>query len=288
LAIPEQRTHESFVDRDAITRPIPDLSELRAKKDGYRDWPINPQTPYFNEELINIAQRGLAGQAYYSRHNQTTKQPVAGVPEDVYLRLTLASKLLDIDDYLNDPFFNHLFGGQVELYAEDGLRTRRLQKYLHDTVFPDLIKAKQPDIDELGLKRKLQQLIAEPDKPGQPSPHATGGAVDVILRYKQGIRGHSRDARVLMGYEEGELSERCYPDYFELNPPKKLEEEVARAHRQVFYAIMTGAAFGTETGLQVNPTEWWHWSWGDQMWAKLKGEPAALYGAVEESDELRG
>ncbi|MGH7156928.1 MAG: hypothetical protein ACREGG_02360 [Candidatus Saccharimonadales bacterium] len=44
---------------------------------------------------------------------------------------------------------------------------------------------------------------------------------------------------------------------------------------------MTGKAFGVDTQLQVNPTEWWHWSYGDQMWAKLRHESVALYGAAE-------
>jgi D-alanyl-D-alanine dipeptidase len=27
-----------------------------------------------------------------------------------------------------------------------------------------------------------------------------------------------------------------------------------------------------------HPDEWWHFSWGDQMWAKLTGADAAHYG----------
>jgi D-alanyl-D-alanine dipeptidase len=28
----------------------------------------------------------------------------------------------------------------------------------------------------------------------------------------------------------------------------------------------------------VLPTEWWHWSYGDQHWAAAAGEPVAHYG----------
>jgi D-alanyl-D-alanine dipeptidase len=34
-----------------------------------------------------------------------------------------------------------------------------------------------------------------------------------------------------------------------------------------------------EAGFANTPTEWWHYSWGDQMWARLSGQGAALFGA---------
>jgi len=37
----------------------------------------------------------------------------------------------------------------------------------------------------------------------------------------------------------------------------------------------------TEEGFAGHPDEWWHFSWGDQLWAKLTGAPAALYGEAE-------
>jgi D-alanyl-D-alanine dipeptidase len=39
----------------------------------------------------------------------------------------------------------------------------------------------------------------------------------------------------------------------------------------------------TEEGFAGHPEEWWHFSWGDQLWAKLTGAPAALYGLAEPS-----
>jgi D-alanyl-D-alanine dipeptidase len=31
-------------------------------------------------------------------------------------------------------------------------------------------------------------------------------------------------------------------------------------------------------GFANNPNEWWHFSWGDQMWAKLSGETVGFFG----------
>lgn len=275
----QESVREFSIDKEQLFKPIPNLSVARAAKEDYRDHPIDQNSPLFYEELVNIADFGLAGQAYYSRYNQITRQPIEEVPKDVYLRLSLAEKLARINDLLRQPFFSHYFGGPVELYIEDGLRSSQLQRSLCEKIIPDLIRQQNPGISDENLEHKLKDLIAPPSTTEtSPAPHATGGAVDVILRYQQGSREYNSSMQVLMGYKEGDTSKRTYPDYFELMKPQTLEDKLARDHRRVFYAVMTGKAFGGDTQLQVNPTEWWHWSYGDQMWAKLQHQPSALYG----------
>ena len=51
-----------------------------------------------------------------------------------------------------------------------------------------------------------------------------------------------------------------------------MSDAEAQANRRLLYWVMTEAEFAN------NPTEWWHYSWGDQMWAKLAGQSAAHYG----------
>ena len=281
MAAGEEITAREAIIPEALSEPIPDLSAVRAEKDGYRDWPIDKKTPYYREELVDIAEKGLAGQAYYSRYNQTIGHPVGGVPKAIHVRLTLADKLAQINHYLQDPLFASFFGGPVELYVEDGWRSSELQRQLYEKTFPSLIRSQNPEISGEVLREKLKDLISPPSSQDRPSPHATGGAADVILRYRKGTKDHVGSSVVLMGYEEGETSERTYPDYYELHEPRSLEEQLAQKHRRAFYAIMTGAVFAVDTELQVNPTEFWHWSYGDQMWAKLRHQPAALYGAAD-------
>ena len=50
--------------------------------------------------------------------------------------------------------------------------------------------------------------------------------------------------------------------------------DVARENR----AILAGALVGA--GITNYPSEFWHYSYGDQGWAYRGGEPAALYGAI--------
>ncbi len=275
----EAKGAAEVVHKDALLAPIPDLTAAREAKTGYRDYPIDRNGELFDEELVNIADYGLAGQAYYSRPNAATGEAVPEVPKALQLRKSLAEKLADINKRLADPAITKFFGRPVELYIEDGLRAYNLQKQLYDQVFPHLIWQQNPGISDEQLDAKLRNLIAKPsDDEARPSPHATGGAADVTLRYKRATLGYVRGDEVPLGHVDGDTSDRVLPDYFEQLASVSEAFDLAQRNRRAFYAIMTGKVFGIDTGLQVNPTEFWHWSYGDQMWAKLRGEPAALYG----------
>ena len=100
-----------------------------------------------------------------------------------------------------------------------------------------------------------------------PSPHSTGGAVDLTLIFS--------DTRqpLYMGGIFDDLTEDAWTDGFERRAPASMSDEEARANRRLLYWSMTEAGFAN------NPTEWWHYSWGDQLWARLYGQSAAHYGA---------
>ena len=102
-----------------------------------------------------------------------------------------------------------------------------------------------------------------------PSPHATGGAVDLTLRWRGG------DA-LWMGSLFDDASPIAHLAHFEtLQPQWSFSAEEARANRRLLYWLMVEAGFAT------NPNEWWHFSYGDQMWAQATGADAALYGGIE-------
>ncbi|UWU45953.1 D-ala-D-ala dipeptidase [Limnospira platensis C1] len=64
-----------------------------------------------------------------------------------------------------------------------------------------------------------------------------------------------------MGSDIDEISPRSQPDYFaESSDPTELEYH---RNRQILKQVMTRAGF-----LQ-HLHEWWHFSYGDQMWAWL-------------------
>jgi D-alanyl-D-alanine dipeptidase len=84
-----------------------------------------------------------------------------------------------------------------------------------------------------------------------------------------------------MGHMNGETSARINPDYFEKQPPENDEDRLARRNRRAYYAIMTGEAFGFDSGFINNPTEWWHWGRGDQLSEQVRGASVAYYSLAE-------
>jgi D-alanyl-D-alanine dipeptidase len=83
-----------------------------------------------------------------------------------------------------------------------------------------------------------------------PPPHSTGAAVDITLVNDIG-------EVVDMGSPIDEMSDRSLPEYYHHSHPEY------HAHRQLLRDVMLKAGF------QRNPREWWHFSFGDQMWAWL-------------------
>lgn len=267
---------------EAMERPIPLMDELRRIKSGYGDVPIDTSHERFNEPLVALADYGIAGQAYYSRPNAATGEPVPGVDPNQYLRRSVAETLAELNRLLQQPAVAEFFGGKVQFYVQDALRPVSLQRYLYEEVFPQLIRKQNPGISDDAMAERRQHLIAKPSEdPESPSPHATGGVFDGELRYTEDGPEHKVGDLVELGHVEGDTGERVHPDYFETHAPQTPQEELAQRNRRAFFAIMTGAAFGIETELQNNPTEWWHWGRGDQLSARVAGLPYAIYSFAE-------
>ncbi len=101
------------------------------------------------------------------------------------------------------------------------------------------------------IYQKVYRIWAVPsDDPATPPPHSTGAAMDLTLTDSSG-------REVWMGSPIDENSDRSNPDYFKILDP------VAHDHRRVLCEAMESAGFTR------HPEEWWHFSYGDQMWAWL-------------------
>jgi D-alanyl-D-alanine dipeptidase len=85
-----------------------------------------------------------------------------------------------------------------------------------------------------------------------------------------------------MGHKDGSTGPTANPDYFEHPGKLSAKDLLLQKNRRVYYWIMRGALLPEgDSGLVCNPTEYWHWSYGDQMWAALMRAPYAFYGAQE-------
>ena len=110
--------------------------------------------------------------------------------------------------------------------------------------------------------RKIVEMYSAPDDPEAPPPHTTGGAVDLWLA---GPDGMPADLHTPFAWDA--------PASFDF-AAKGLSRE-ARSNRDRLAAALE------EFGLTNYPSEYWHYSYGDQGWAYRGGHPAAVYGEIE-------
>jgi D-alanyl-D-alanine dipeptidase len=109
------------------------------------------------------------------------------------------------------------------------------------------------------------------DDPATPPPHSTGAAVDLTLVDSQG-------AAVAMGSAIDAIGDVSEPDHhrqraMQLAPgPERNEALAFQRHRDLLRDVMEAAGFAQ------HPNEWWHFSWGDQLWAWRSGVTQAHYG----------
>ena len=147
----------------------------------------------------------------------------------------------------------------------DAWRSRDVQQALQDQV-GDIIKATYPDLSPEEQQKMLLQFVA-PVGPNFVSPHLTGGSVDITLY------DLNTGAMLDMGSDFDEPSERSHTDYYENKPSHPAHER-----RRLLHHVMT------EVGFSNLPTEWWHFDFGNPLWAHYTGQDHALYGASHWQD----
>jgi D-alanyl-D-alanine dipeptidase len=136
---------------------------------------------------------------------------------------------------------------------------------------PNELKRRDPTLTGKALMDEVERYWAAPSEDeNSPAPHATGGAIDLTLRWKDGDP-------LWMGSLFDDVTALANRDRFEHLDPENFSfsDQEARANRRLLHWLMV------EEGFAGHPDEWWHFSWGDQMWAALTGAEAAHYGLAE-------
>lgn len=243
------------------TRPLPSSADASARKAGYRtNIPIDLGGALANEGCVEARSIGIAGaNHYFTPHNPPYYVSVPGSIPELYLRRTVAAKLISVNARLAPM--------GMELFLFDAWRPQAVQRYFHDDWFPRWLKARRPELEGQALVEEVEHYWAAPSAgAGSPSPHSTGGAVDLTLIFSE-----TRQP-LFMGGMFDDVTEDAWTDAFERKPIISMSDAEAQANRRLLYWLMSEAGFAN------NPTEWWHFSHGDQLWAKLGGHPAASYG----------
>ncbi|HEY9802867.1 MAG TPA: M15 family metallopeptidase [Leptolyngbyaceae cyanobacterium] len=204
--------------------------------------------------------------AVESPHPYAKLGAIYGDYSPYYLRQSVVNNLIQAQSYLESlrPHW------RIQIF--DGYRPVAVQQFMVDYSFATaiqergLVEAELTPQQRQEIWQAVYEIWAVPSLDKKtPPPHSTGAAVDVTLV-------DDRGRVVNMGSPIDELSERSHPDYYIHNEQPAAQQY--HTHRQLLCDVMLKAGF------QRNPKEWWHFCYGDQMWAWLSNQPTAMYGRV--------
>ena len=102
--------------------------------------------------------------------------------------------------------------------------------------------------------------------PLTPPPHSTGAAIDLTL---SSIDGQLLD----MGGAIDQIGLISTPDFY-------ANKEYAKAHLWNSRRILLSKIM-INVGFVQHPNEWWHFSYGDQLWAWRSNLSIAIYGGID-------
>ena len=243
-------------------RPIAGaVAAAAAVRRGYRAHPVDLSDPRGADPMVEMRDHGIAGANAYFTGVAPYHERVEGAVPDLLLRRPLIDRLAAVNARLA-PY-------GLELWVFDAWRPLAVQNRFHDHWMPERLRALHPDWDAARIASETERYWAKGAygaiDPASPPPHATGAAVDLTIRYPGG-------AELFMGTIFDDVSEASNTDAFETEPEGlAFSAREARANRRLLYWLMAEAGFAN------NPTEWWHFSLGDQMWARITGEKVAYY-----------
>ncbi len=183
-------------------------------------------------------------------------QNISGAITKCYVRQALLPLLLRVIDQLPDRYSISIF---------DAWRPLSVQQSLFDE-FKQKIKHENPNLSNNDYLKLTQKFVSLPsDNPLSPSPHYTGGSIDLTILDASGIP-------LDMGTAFDDFTDYAHTAAFEkVNHDVPINNTI-RNNRRLLYTLMTNVGFTNY------PYEWWHFDYGNQFWATMKGESACLYG----------
>ncbi|WP_106475651.1 M15 family metallopeptidase [Phytohalomonas tamaricis] len=221
------------------------------------DWQCASQIPIAASTSQALQPTSLA--SAFRTHPIYFKLGVPGAVPECFVRTEVYQRLLTAAQTLP---------AGVMLVVLDGWRPLEVQCHLYTTLL-GLITQRFAALDEATRRGRIRGFVALPsDDPLCPSPHLTGAAVDVTLCDEHGLL-------LDMGTAFDEMHAASHTRYFETLAAPSATERECRERRRMLYHAMAQAGFANL------PSEWWHYSFGDQLWAWMGGHEQALFGKSE-------
>lgn len=195
--------------------------------------------------------------------HETRKLKLGGIHtvyEPLFLvRQTVAEKLYKVADALPD---------RMVLIVIEGYRTMQHQKESWDRNFAR-VKSENQGMSDEEVEKIVRMVIA---KPHPLANHHCGGAVDVTI-----------------GYENGELLDMGSP-YPSEAYGTEIREKFPMFPNSLFKNLITKEQENNRKllreamereGFVWYPAEWWHYCYGDRMWAVYSRKTTCMYGSIE-------
>jgi len=181
------------------------------------------------------------------------------------LREEVVNRLVKVNDYL-------ISKSSFNLLIYDSWRPLEVQEFMFKRAILLEFEKSDMDISFENIKsypsilKKVEKFWAYPSYDNRwPPPHSTGGALDVCLSDKDGNL-------VEMGSMVDQMDETSNPYFYaSLNNEEAI---IWNSRRNFLKEIMT------KFGFAQHPNEWWHFSYGDQLWAWKNKKANALYGKI--------
>lgn len=171
-----------------------------------------------------------------------------------FVRDAVADKIIRISERL---------GRQAkQLIIRSAWRSVHHQRLLWDRRV-DYLQQQNPEIHADEINEMAAYFIA----PETKSMHSTGGAVDALIH-------DTKNDRVMdFGSNDGlkiELNRRCYVEHPDVPAH-------AKRNRRLLIDLFE------EEGFVCDPKEFWHFDYGNVVWAIAKNETHAIYGHISET-----
>jgi len=189
------------------------------------------------------------------------------------LRPSVLKRLIRAQQYLSD------ISPHLQLALFDAWRPISVQKFMFNYTIQETCKSKGIDINDLSANGDINDVIEEVGRfwanpssnPLTPPPHSTGAAIDLTLA---DMTGNPLD----LGGEIDFIGAESSPDFYKednLGIPCS-KHQVFHNRRSLLFSVMEQAGF------VQHPNEWWHFSYGDQLWSWLSNQGNPIYGAALE------
>ena len=235
----------------------------------FRPW-NNIEINECNEPLVSIPETifKLTPHPY-----MTLGAPYLNGSDPWVLRIGVLEKLIQAQQYLSK------INPQIQLALFDAWRPISVQKFMFNYTIEETCRLKGIDINDLSSKGDITDVIEEVGRfwakpssnPLTPPPHSTGSAIDLTLA---DMNGNQLD----LGSEIDFVGAESYPDFYkkDYSMMSCTKYKVFHIRRSLLLSVMEHAGFSQ------HPNEWWHFSYGDQLWSWISKRGNAIYGSAFE------